>query len=183
MTKLLVTIATMLALGSGVHTQSGRRKPPLAAPTPSPEATPTQAPRKDDVKAPPVTAEKDEDYRCTSDGSLAHLMDDRAGVKGFQPKEVDTRAEIIARPEPKYTEEARRVGAHGLVVLKVLVSPRAEIDRIRVVRSVPYGLTESAIRAACGIKFKPAMKDGQQVAQWMNVEYGFSLAKSSIFGP
>jgi hypothetical protein len=50
-----------------------------------------------------------------------------------------------------------------------------------VVRRLPYGLTENAIRVACKIKFKPAMKDGVQVSQWLNVEYAFRLADSSIY--
>jgi protein TonB len=183
MTRLILIFVTILLLALVATGQSGRRKSPVASPTPSPESKPTETPKPQEPKALPVTAEKNQDYRCTDDGTLAHLIDDPASVKAFQPKEVDTRAEISARPEPKYTEEARRVGVQGLVVLKVLLSAKGEIERIRVLRQLPYGLTESAIRAACRIKFKPAIKDGQAVPQWANVEYGFSLAKSSIFGP
>jgi len=183
MTKLLKIIIVMLAVVLTVAAQSGRRKAPVASPTPSPEPQPAATPKDLTPRAPQVTAEKNQDYRCTDDGTLAHLMDDPASVKGFQIKEVDTKAEILERPAAKYTEEARRIGVQGIVVLKVLVGANGEIDRIRVVRRLPYGLTESAIRAACEIKFKSAMKAGQTVPQWANVEYGFSLAKSSIFGP
>lgn len=93
------------------------------------------------------------------------------------------KAEITARPEPGYTREARRVGVQGIVALKILLLGDGKIDRIRVVRRLPYGLTENAIRAACEIKFKPALKGGQPVSQWVMVEYGFRLANSSIFGP
>ena len=44
---------------------------------------------------------------------------------------------------PRYTEEARRVGVQGVVILKLLLSASGDIDRIRVVRRLPYGLTES----------------------------------------
>ena len=70
-----------------------------------------------------------------------------------------------------------------MVVLKVLLLGDGKLDRIRVVRRVPLGLTENAIHAACEIKFKPAMKAGQPVAQWVTLEYVFRLANSSIFGP
>ena len=183
MAKLLITTAALLGLSISLSAQSGRRKPPVASPAPTPVATPTSMPTPAEPKPPPVTAEKNQDYRCTDDGTLAHLMDDPASVKGFQPKEVDARAEILDRPDAKYTEEARHIGVQGIVVLKVLLGANGEIDRIRVVRRLPYGLTENAIRAACHIKFKPAVKAGTQVPQWVNVEYGFSLAKSSIFGP
>jgi TonB family protein len=129
-----------------------------------------------------VTAEKDQDYRCTDDGTLAHLLDQDQAV-GFSPKEVDVKAEITAKPEPGYTREARRVGVQGVVVLKVLLLGDGKLDRVRVVRRLPYGLTENAIRAACEIKFKPAMKGGAPVSQWVTLEYAFRLANSSIFGP
>ena len=129
-----------------------------------------------------VTVEKDQDYRCTDDGSLAQLLDrDEAG--GFSAKEVDKKAEITARPEAPYTREARRVGVQGLVTLKVLLLGDGKIDRVRVVRALPFGLTENAILAACQIKFKPAIKAGKEVSQWVTIDYGFTLANSSIFGP
>jgi TonB family protein len=129
-----------------------------------------------------VTAEKDEDYRCTDDGTLAHLLD-HDQVAGFEAKEVDVKAEITAKPLPVYTREARRVGVQGVVVLKVLLRGDGKLDRVRVVRRLPFGLTENAIRVACEIKFKPALKAGQPVAQWVAVQYAFRLADSSIFGP
>lgn len=129
-----------------------------------------------------VTAEKDQDYRCTDDGTLAHLLD-HDEIAGYSEKEVDVKAEIKTRPEASYTREARRVGVEGLVVLKVLLLGNGKLDRVRVVRRLPYGLTENAILAACQIKFKPALKGGQPVSQWVTVQYPFRLTSSSIFGP
>jgi periplasmic protein TonB len=177
-----IAIILILIFCTSAFAQSGRRKSPVAAPTPTPapEATPSPSPSKPSGMM--VTAEKDQDYRCTDDGTLAHLLDPPT-VTAFTPKEVDVKAQVMARPEPHYTREARRIGVQGLVVLKLLALPDGKIDRIRVVRGVPYGLTENAILAACEVKFKPAMKAGQPVAQWITVEYGFRLAESSIFGP
>ena len=129
-----------------------------------------------------MTAEKDQDYSCTSDGTLAHLLD-QGNVQGFTPKEVDTKAEITSKPDPTYTREARRMGVQGIVVLKVLLLPDGKLDRVRVVRKLPFGLTENAIFAACQIKFKPAIKEGKEVPQWATLQYGFRIANSSIFGP
>jgi len=177
-----VALILILIFGTTAFAQSGRRKGPVAAPTPTPapEATPSPSPSAPSKLL--VTAEKDQDYRCTDDGTLAHLLDPPA-VTVFTPKEVEVKAQVTARPEASYTREARRIGVQGLVVLKVLALPDGKIDRVRVVRAVPYGLTENAILAACEVKFKPAMKAGQPVAQWITVEYGFRLAESSIFGP
>lgn len=129
-----------------------------------------------------VTAEKDQDYRCTDDGSLAQLLDSKE-AGGFTAKEVDTKAVITARPEPGYTRDARKVGIQGVVTLKALLLGDGTIDRIRVVRRLPYGLTENAILAACKIEFKPAVKAGKEVSQWVTLDYAFRLADSSIFGP
>ena len=183
MKRLSLIILAILMVGVPSPSQSGRRKAPPISPAPSPEPTPTATSKTPEPKTPQVTAEKNQDYRCTDDGTLAHLMDDPESIKAYQTKEVDTRAEILVRPEPKYTPEARQVGVQGVVILKLLLAADGHLDRIRVVRRLPYGLTESAIHAACGIKFNPALKDGQKVSEWFNMEYGFSLAKSSIYGP
>lgn len=93
------------------------------------------------------------------------------------------KAQVTAKPEAGYTREARRVGVQGNVILRVLLLANGKLDRVRVVRRLPYGLTENAIRAACEIKFKPAMKAGKEVSQWVTLAYAFRLANSSIFGP
>jgi|SRR5215211_5273862 len=177
-----VLFVLILVFATSAFAQSGRRSKPAAAPTPTP--TPEAKPSPDSSLPPreQVTAERDEDYSCTNDGTLAHLLDPPE-VAGFSPKEVDVKAEVLSRPEPGYTREARRMGAQGVVTLKVLLLANGKIDRIRVVRRVPFGLTENAIRAACEIKFKPAMKAGKEVSQWVTLQYGFRLANSSIFGP
>jgi len=176
--ELFRALILIILVSASAFAQSGRRTVPVAtpAPTPTPEAKPSLPSRE------MVTAEKDQDYRCSDDGTLAHLLDSDQAV-GYEAKEVDVKAEITAKPLPGYTREARRAAVQGVVVLKVLLSGDGKLDRVRVVRRLPYGLTENAIRAACEIKFKPAMKAGQPVAQWVSLQYGFRLAESSIFGP
>ena len=180
--NLIRVLILIILVSASAFAQSGRRTVPVATPTPTPapeakaSPTPSLSPRSQ------VTAEKNEDYRCTDDGTLAHLLD-HDQVAGYTDKEVDVKAEVTTKPEPDYTREARRVGVQGLVVLQVLLLGDGKIDRVRVVRRLPYGLTENAIRAACEIKFKPAMKGGQPVPQWVTLQYAFRLANSSIFGP
>lgn len=173
----------ILIFGTSAFAQSGRRAKPVSAPTPAPtpEASPTPSPSSLPSRS-LVTAEKDQDYRCTSDGTLAHLLDPPE-VAGFSPKEVDVKAEVTVRAEPRYTREARRMGVQGVVVLKLLLLADGKLDRVRVVRRLPFGLTENAILAACEIKFKPAVKAGKEVSQWVTLQYAFRLADSSIFGP
>jgi TonB family protein len=180
---VIPALILILIFGTSAFGQSGRRAK-SAVTTPAPAPTPEEKPSPTSSLPPrsQVTAEKDQDYRCTDDGTLAHLLNPPQ-VDGLSPKEVDVKAEITDRPEPGYTREARKVGVQGPVVLKLLLLSDGKIDRIRVVRRLPFGLTENAIRAACEIKFKPAMKAGQPVAEWVQIEYVFRLANSSIFGP
>ena len=179
---MIAALVLILIFGGSAFAQSGRRNKPTPTPIPTPEAKPSPSPVASLPARSQVTAERDHDYSCTSDGTLAHLLDPPE-VAGFSPKEVDTKAEITARPNPTYTREARRMGIQGVVVLKVLLLANGKLDRVRVVRRLPWGLTENAIFAACEIKFKPAMKAGKEVSQWATLEYGFRLADSSIFGP
>ena len=185
--KLIVAaLVVILALSLFAYSQSGRRvrETKVPEPPPAPEIKePTPKPASTD-EPPIVTAEKNQDYRCTEDGSLARILetDDLEEIV-VSAKEADVRATITAKPKPSYTKEARRNGVQGFVTLKVLLSARGKVARIRIVKGLPAGLTENAIRAACRIEFKPAMKKGQAVSEWLTAEYVFRLADSSIFTP
>jgi len=157
--RLWVALLAVLFLCSLNYSQSGRRSKEIKIPTSPPEQQvnePKPVPTDD---LPPVTAEKYQDYRCTDDGSLARIIDpEDISEAVVSPKEADVRAAITAKPKPSYTKEARRNGIQGFVVLRVLLSARGKISRVRVVKGLPSGLTENAIRAACKMEFKPAMK-------------------------
>ena len=90
-------------------------------------------------------------------------------------KQVDTKARLIKKPEPAYTEKARRAQITGTVILKCIFASDGTVKNIRVVSGLPYGLTERAIEAARKIKFIPALKDGKNVSMWMQLEYNFNL--------
>ena len=95
--------------------------------------------------------------------------------KIFTGKDVTTKARLLAKPEPQYTEEARKNQVTGTVVLKVVFASNGSVQNIRTVSGLPYGLTERASTAARQIKFVPATKDGHQVSMWMQLEYNFNL--------
>jgi TonB family protein len=93
----------------------------------------------------------------------------------FTGRDVTSKARLISKPEPQYTEDARKNQITGTVVLKVVFSSNGSVTNIRTVSGLPYGLTERAIAAARQIKFVPATKDGHQVSMWMQLEYNFNL--------
>lgn len=93
----------------------------------------------------------------------------------FSGKDVTSKARLISKPEPQYTEDARKNQIVGTVVLKVVFASNGTVTNIRTVSGLPYGLTERAITAARQIKFQPATKDGHPVSMWMQLEYNFNL--------
>ncbi|HWN08796.1 MAG TPA: energy transducer TonB [Pyrinomonadaceae bacterium] len=137
-----------------------------------------------------VTAERNQVYRCTDDGTLERIIESEDGAANasqseriLTAKQTDSRVVITSRPQPTYTKEARRNGIQGFVALRVLLSGKGKVSRIRVMKGLPAGLTETAMRAACKMKFRPATKDGAPVSQWVIAEYAFRLADSPIFRP
>ncbi len=93
----------------------------------------------------------------------------------FSSKDVTSRARVLEKPEPQYTEAARKNQVTGTVVLKAVFSSSGSVTNITTIRGLPDGLTERAIAAAKQIRFVPAQKDGRNVSMWMQLEYNFNL--------
>jgi len=72
-----------------------------------------------------------------------------------------TPAEILSKPTPIYTEEARSKKIEGEVLLEVVLEATGKIRVLKVVRGLGHGLDDAAVRAAEQIRFKPALRDGQ----------------------
>ena len=89
--------------------------------------------------------------------------------------EVTTKARVLAKPEPRYTAEARQAQVTGTVVLRVVFSADGIVRHILVLRGLPFGLTESAVEAARGVRFTPATIDGVPVSLFVRLEYNFHL--------
>jgi protein TonB len=90
-------------------------------------------------------------------------------------KEVTVKVRILDKPEPTYTDAARKAGVTGTVVLKGVFSSNGEVKNLVVVRALGYGLTSAAARAARAIRFVPASKDGRPVSMFIQLEYNFNL--------
>ena len=70
-------------------------------------------------------------------------------------------AEILSKPVPIYTDEARSKRIEGEVLLEVVFESSGKIHVVKVVRGLGHGLDDAAVRAAEQIRFKPALRDGQ----------------------
>jgi protein TonB len=95
--------------------------------------------------------------------------------KIFSSKEVTSKARVTFKPEPQYTEDARKNQITGTVMLQAIFTANGQVTSIRAVKELPFGLTEKAIAAARQIRFEPAMKDGHPVSMYMHLEYNFNL--------
>jgi TonB family protein len=93
----------------------------------------------------------------------------------FQAREVTRKAVITSKPEPGYTEDARKNNTTGVVQLRVLLGANGAVSSISPVSRLPNGLTEKAIEAARRIRFTPAQKDGRNVSQWIVLQYDFNI--------
>jgi TonB family protein len=95
--------------------------------------------------------------------------------KIFSGKDVTSKARVLSKPEPTYTESARKNQITGTVVLRAVFSSSGSVTNIHAVSGLPDGLTERAIAAARQIRFVPATKDGHPVSMWMELQYNFNL--------
>jgi TonB family protein len=95
--------------------------------------------------------------------------------KIYTGRQVSTKARLISKPEPSYTDSARKAGIQGTVVLRAVLAADGKVKNIRVVVELPEGLTEKSIEAAKKIKFVPATIEGKPVSMWIQLEYNWNL--------
>jgi len=96
-------------------------------------------------------------------------------TRTFRPGEVSRKAQIIHKPEPLYTEEARKNEVTGMVRLRLVVTADGKVSSIVPLTRLPDGLIVTASLAARHIKFIPAVKDGRKVSQYITIEYNFHI--------
>ena len=87
-----------------------------------------------------------------------------------------TGVEILSKPTPVYTQEARDLKLEGQVLLEILFTADGHVQVQHVVRGLGHGLDEAAVAAATKIRFKPAMRSGQPVDSTAVVHVVFQLA-------
>jgi len=70
---------------------------------------------------------------------------------------------ILSKPNPLYSDEARKLGVEGEVLVEVVFRASGQVQTVRVVKGLGHGLDEAALHAAEQIRFKPALQDGKAV--------------------
>ena len=85
-------------------------------------------------------------------------------------------AEILFKPTPTYTPEARNLHIEGEVLLEVTLQASGNLRVLRVVQGLGHGLDDNAVRAAEQIHFKPATRNGQPADSTVVLHIIFQLA-------
>jgi periplasmic protein TonB len=81
----------------------------------------------------------------------------------------------ISRPEPQYSEEARKAKWGGTVLLSLVVDENGHTKDIKVLKPLGLGLDEKAIEAVQKWTFIPGKKGGKPVAVAAQIEVTFRL--------
>jgi TonB family protein len=74
-----------------------------------------------------------------------------------------TEPERISGPNPLYPEAARRARIQGVVVLECTIGKDGRVQKVKVLRGLPLGLTESAEDAVRKWRFKASTLNGKPV--------------------
>ena len=102
----------------------------------------------------------------------------KAGYGGdiFSPGTGGVTAPVpIYKPEPAYSEEARKVKLQGMVSLWIVVDPQGKVADVRLAKRLGMGLDEKAEQAVRTWRFQPGMRNGIPVAVRVLVEVSFHL--------
>ena len=91
-------------------------------------------------------------------------------------KPTDRPVEIVFKPTPEYTDEARGARIEGTVSLELEFTAAGDVRVLRVVRGLGHGLDEAAQRAALRIRFKPAQSGDGPVDSRATVHITFRLS-------
>jgi TonB family protein len=102
--------------------------------------------------------------------------DGNGGPPGtLSPRRTGPSYTLVAREKARYTDEARRTGVQGKVVLRVTLLANGSVGSIVVTKPLSHGLTENAQYAARRLVFLPKRVEGKPVSVAVTVEYSFSI--------
>jgi TonB family protein len=89
---------------------------------------------------------------------------------------AETPVEVLWKPKPTYTSEAREKKLEGAVTLEVVFHATGTVQVLRVVHGLGAGLDDSARIAAQQIRFRPGKKDGVAIDRTGLVQITFELS-------
>jgi TonB family protein len=95
--------------------------------------------------------------------------------KSYRPPVTDNKPVILAKFEPSYDEQSRRMRVNGIVVMGIELRADGFIGAVTIKRGLTPQLNEQAEEAARRTVFLPAVKDRKFVAYSVTIEMSFSV--------
>jgi TonB family protein len=86
------------------------------------------------------------------------------------------RPRIVSKPRASYSSEARKNNISGMMRVSVLLGADGRVRYIIPLNRLGFGLDEEVLKAASGIKFVPATKNGRPVPYVTIITYGFDIS-------
>ena len=144
------------------------KKQPVPDPTPEePEPLRIEEPQ------PPIDLDYDTEIDFVIPDSPPPVDDEPSGpiiVGGDVVKPVKSYA-----PQPRYTEIGRKARIQGVVILQTIIDKQGNVTHVKVLKSLPMGLTEEAVKAVKTWTFKPATLNGKPVEVYYTLTINFQL--------
>lgn len=104
----------------------------------------------------------------------AHGQAEEGTEKVYARKEVDTPAKVTRHsfPEPPPAASLGDI-FHGTVRLRMVLRSDGRVTDVEVLGSAPPEIRRASITAARKTRFKPALKGGQPVSQYVVIEHSY----------
>ena len=112
----------------------------------------------------------------TSFGNATPVAEAPSRVRQMAEVAPLTPVSVTSKPNPTYTEQARKQRVEGEVLVQVVFTASGQVQVLRVVRGLGYGLDESAVQAAQKVRFVPAQRNGQPVDSTATLHIVFQLS-------
>jgi TonB family protein len=90
---------------------------------------------------------------------------------------------VIHRVEAAYTEEARKAGISGVIIMEVVVGRDGLVKKAEVLKPLRFGLDQAAIDAVKQWRFRPGTLNGQPVDVLYNLTVNFRSDKQTSVPP
>jgi len=85
---------------------------------------------------------------------------------------VSEKPKVLKSFTPKYPDLAASAGITGMVVVKVLIGKKGDVEKAEIYKSIPM-LDETSLAAALKFKFKPGKQRDKFVKVWMTIPFNY----------
>lgn len=97
----------------------------------------------------------------------------------YKPSDPGVKApRLVKETKPKYTSQAMRDGAQGLVMMSAIVTIEGKVEDVKVTQPLHPELDEEAVKALKNWRFSAGTLDGKPVPVEVEIEMTFTLKSS-----